>query len=79
MSGRHIRARSAEIGKELDLALAWFLQVLESNIAEERLYSRETSPTAHLFTDARSTPPRVAAVLFMRVPLPSCVRACVRA
>ena len=62
---RHIKARSSAIGKELDLALQWFLEVLSRNIAEERRFERVSSRTAHLFTDARSTPPRVAAVLFM--------------
>ncbi len=64
---RHIKAESSAIGKELDLALRWWLQVLAMDIAEERLFEGNTCTTGHLFTDARSTPPRVAAVLFMRV------------
>ena len=62
---RHIRARSPAIGEELRLSLRWFLQVLELDIAEERRFVDEGLAPGHLFTDARSTPPRVAAVLFM--------------
>lgn len=85
-SVRHIRARSSAIGKELELALQWwlqvgsqshvhnvllllhvFVQVLEMDIVEERKFCGSSGSTGHLFTDARSTPPRVAAVLFLYV------------
>ena len=40
-------------------------QVLELDISEERSFEETCEPTGHLFTDARSTPPHIAAVLFM--------------
>ncbi len=57
--------RSSCIGKELELALRWWLQVLELGIAEEHNFERATSEVVHLFSDARSTPPRIAAVIYM--------------
>ena len=74
---RHIRARHSLIHNELRLALEWWLQVLEMDIAEERRFEGSASSTGHLFTDARSTPPRVAAVLFMSVVLLRSQHACV--
>ena len=62
---RQIRTRSGQIDRELELALRWWLQVLELEIAEERSFVEGRQPCVHLFSDARSTPPRVAAVLFM--------------
>lgn len=62
---RQIRTRSGQIDRELELALRWWLQVLELEIAEERSFVKGRRPCVHLFSDARSTPPRVAAVLFM--------------
>ena len=38
------------------------LQVLQRSFCEQRAWVPVTTPTAHLLCDARSTPPRVAAV-----------------
>ena len=55
---------SSKLSKELIWALKWWLEVLEMDIVEQRQWSDSTSPPVHLFCDARSTPPRVAAVMF---------------
>ena len=76
-------ARWSKIGKELELALRWWLEVLQcglrcmlfflplyivfpfvmSGSRQERLWQQVSRSPVHLYSDARSTPPRVAAVL----------------
>ena len=63
---RQIRRKSGEVDRELELALQWWLQVLELEIVEERLFKEDRASCVHMFSDARSKPPRVAAVLFMQ-------------
>jgi len=58
-------ARDVGIGPALATALKWWLQVLETDIVEERAWRTPELPPARLFVDARSTPPRCAAVLFI--------------
>ena len=57
------RAKSSEVGKELELALRWFLEVTMEDLHEVSPWSRVRRQPIHLWCDARGTPPRVAAVL----------------
>ena len=50
----------------LRIALTWWLEILESGVHEVAAWEAQLMDAAHLFADARSTPPRVAAVLFAR-------------
>ena len=61
---RLIKSKSGKIGQELRLALRWWIEVLELEINECRKWRGSQLPPVHLFCDARSTPPRIAAVLF---------------
>ena len=55
--------------KRTALALRWWLEVLRLQIKERRPWVAKGDKPLHLFCDARSTPPRVAAVLFGSRPL----------
>ena len=46
-------------------ALRWWEHVLNLEIAEQRSWNQRSMSPAHLYVDARSTPPRCAAVLFI--------------
>lgn len=59
----HIRAVSTSVGKELELALRWWKEVLLLQVQEERAWGPNSRKQVHLFADARSTPPHIAAVL----------------
>ena len=48
---------------ELKLALRWWLQVLKLGIVEMRPWKENKQMPVHIFCDARSTPPRIAAVM----------------
>lgn len=61
----HQHGRSSRIGRPLELALHWWIQVLELRLHEVAQWAQGEMPAAHMFCDARSTPPRVAAVLFI--------------
>ncbi len=61
---RQIKTKSGDIDAELELSLWWFLEILRMRIAEERPFRRSSEAVCHLFSDARSTPPRIAAVLY---------------
>ena len=61
----HIRARSSTVLPQLALALNWWLEVLELGLKTTRSWTGNGGRQAHLFSDARSTPPRLGAVLFM--------------
>ncbi len=52
------------IGKALRTALLWWCEVLKYEICEERPWTMPRSSPLHLWVDARSTPPRCAAVLY---------------
>ena len=50
----------------LKTALKWWRMVLRSDISEQRGWQQpQQQQPAHLYVDARSTPPRCAAVLFL--------------
>ena len=51
-------------GSALQTSLLWWLKALAEKVCEQRLWSMESKQLFHMFVDARSTPPRVAAVLF---------------
>ena len=59
--------RTSVVDDQLRLALRWWLEVLQRGIKQMRPWvCRDERPT-YMFCDARSTPPRVAAVLVRRV------------
>ena len=60
---RQKRARHSTINEELRLALNWWLTALACRKCEMRVWRPVATPTCQLLCDARSTPPRVAAVL----------------
>ena len=49
------------------LALRWWREVFELELCEQRPWAKDHRKQVHLFCDARSTPPRLAAVLFIEV------------
>lgn len=51
------------LGRELHVALRWWLHVLELDICKEHAWNAPQSSVAHLWVDARGVPPRLAAVL----------------
>ena len=69
------RVWSSSLTQELVLALRWWLQVLELELCETREWIRSITKPCHLFCDARSTPPRAAAVLFWHASLSAGARA----
>jgi len=58
-------SRRGTMCPRLVTALKWWANVLELDIAEKRAWKQQTRAPAHLYVDARSTPPRCAAVLFL--------------
>ena len=56
---------NGDMSPALGSALKWWLWVLKQDIVQEKLWKTISSPPAHLFVDARSTPARCAAVLFI--------------
>lgn len=60
---QQIRSWDPSISRELSLALRWWQEVLAMGICEHREWNKNASRPLHLFSDARSTPPRIAAVL----------------
>ena len=75
---RQEKKRSSLLDDELILALQWWLEVLQLGITQKRTWEKERKRPVHLFCDARSTPPRVAAVL-VRCALFVLLRVCRRA
>ena len=57
--------RTGNVGPELRNALQWWVMVLRLPIVEQRSWTQDESEPLHLYVDARSTPPRCAAVLFV--------------
>ena len=57
------RSRNSMIDPELRLALGWWLEILSLELCEERPWTQQSQKPMHMLCDARSTPPRVAAVL----------------
>ena len=64
-SCRQQRSRCSRVGDELRLALLWWLEVLGQFFCEARPWKMIATPHVHMLCDARSTPPRVAAVLLI--------------
>ena len=58
-------SRNGSVGKELRVALTWWLWALGLDIMEERPWTSADEPLAHLFVDARGSPAHCAAVLFI--------------
>ena len=58
-----IYSKSSKVRTELSLALRWWREVLKLNLVERRLWHIDKREQLHLFVDAHSTPPRLAAVL----------------
>ena len=56
-------SRGSRLNAELRLALQWWLEVFDLKIVQLRPWVGAQRQPVHLYTDARSTPPRVAAVL----------------
>ena len=59
------RGRTSEVGPALKLSLQWWCEVLSLQLRQRRDWKQDCRKQAHLFVDARSTPPHLAAVLFM--------------
>ena len=58
-----IYSKSPRMRTELQLALRWWQEVLKLQIVELKLWEQDEREQMHLFCDARSKPPRLAAVL----------------
>jgi len=56
-------SHNGKMNAELKLALRWWLQVLKLGIVEMRSWKENKQMPVHIFCDARSTPPRIAAVM----------------
>ena len=59
-----IPTRSGAVSCELKLSLRWWHEVLDMDLKETRTWLGNVGEQVHLFTDARSTPPHIASVLF---------------
>ena len=57
------KQRAGKIGTELCLALRWWQEALACEINECWPWEAPAEPPAQIFADARSSPPRLAAVL----------------
>ena len=57
------RKSNSAVDEQLRLALRWWLEVLQGGIKQMRPWVSRDEKPVHMFCDARSTPPRVAAVL----------------
>lgn len=55
--------RSGKIRRELALALEWWIEVLSAGISETKMWRSPDVQPVRMYADARSTPPRVAAVV----------------
>ena len=62
---RQKNRRASNMTTALRLSLEWWLEVLQLEMLQRRPWVRPTSSTVHLFADARGTPPRLAAVVFV--------------
>ena len=62
------------MGSDLELCLKWWHEVLQLEICQLRPWAVPHRQPLQLFADARSTPPRVAAVLIRQGPQYLCVQ-----
>ena len=58
----HAKGRRPEVRRELRLAMRWWMHVLDYDLHQERPWREAVGDHATLIVDARSTPPRLAAV-----------------
>jgi hypothetical protein len=58
------KCKSGRISKPLRLALQWWMEVLRLQLRENIPWQGSDAAPIEIFADARSTPPRVAAVMF---------------
>ena len=58
------KCKNSRMKHELALALSWWIEVLGNDLRQVRPWTKKGEDPVHLFGDARSSPPRVAAVLF---------------
>ena len=63
---RHAHGNSSFVKQELAMALSWWVDVLQNEVCEKHQWHSKVGEPLHLFCDARSTPPRAAAVLLER-------------
>ena len=61
---RQIKKSSSEIDTELEQCLFWWNEVLRLALSELKRWKSSPKSPVFLHCDARSTPPRVAAVAF---------------
>jgi len=61
----HSKQCGVVVPQQLRVALEWWAEVLALELCESRAWTPDRREAAQLFVDARSTPPRVAAVLFL--------------
>ena len=61
----HSKQHGVMVQQRLRVALEWWAEVLALELCETRAWVPDRREAAQLFVDARSTPPRVAAVLFL--------------
>ena len=59
------RGRTQNVNSSLRLCLEWWLEVLASDVCELVPWKLSHQKCVHLFCDARSVPPRIAAVLLI--------------
>ena len=62
---RQQRSSKRDMAADLRLALCWWLEALQLNLCQVRAWVPAVTRMAHLLCDARSTPPRIAAVLIL--------------
>ena len=60
---RQMKSKTGNMNEQLKLAMQWWCETLSKDLCETRPWVERQSPPVHLLCDARSTPPRVAAVL----------------
>ena len=60
-----VRARSSAVGRDLELSLRWFKEVLQHEICQISCWERQRSKPIHLYCDARGDPARIAAVILV--------------
>ena len=59
------KRRSPKVLKSLELALKWWLEVLQGDLQQCWTWSQIPKEWIHVCADARSTPPRIAAVIIV--------------
>ena len=60
-----VYTRAGKVSYELELSLRWWHEVLDMDLKQSRPWLGNAGEQVHLSTDARSTPPHLASVLFV--------------